>query len=85
MAATDTFADPRIMDPIKVQFILDNLHGNPFTVIFLTKSGEQRMYEGILMDSDTRKENVPFQVNSGDDEGKIKSFNVCRVLYLEVV
>jgi hypothetical protein len=82
---TVTATDPRTMDPAEVQFILDNLHGNPFKVIFLTKTGEQRMYEGVLMDSDTRRENVPFQINSGDDEGKVKSFNINRVLFLGVI
>ena len=70
------------MKPEQVQHFLDYLeYGQQFTVIFLTKDGEQRQYTGKLVPSENRSQYVAI-----DTEFGFKKFNVNNVLSIvEVV
>lgn len=75
------------LDKSQVQLFLDNLkEGELFTVIFLTNKGEQRMYTGKLIPSDTRSDVVPFEAHITKDNSvglAIKSFNINKVLSIQ--
>ena len=65
-----------------VQNFLDNIGGSPFTVTFLKKDGTERKVTGMLdTTKNTRSENVPVM---DLETGSWKSFNVNRVVWMEV-
>lgn len=71
------------IDTTTVQFFLDNIGGNPFTVVFLKKDGTERSLTGMLdVTKASRSESVPVMEIA---TGQWKSFNINRVVWMEKI
>ena len=80
MELIDTDMDNTPLEVDLVQFFLDNIGGNPFTVVFLKKDGTERTMTGMLDPKNKRSENVPVM---DLESGQWKSCNINRVVWLE--